>query len=290
MLCASSGADARVMSRTHGPKSPQLRFHDLAIIPRCWQDSAADCGQSLRTGPVNGFLNCAMTSYTIPRYVKLTPLVAFAVALGACLAGCWTSGSTAATSGDMVGEEHVVNYPAHDTFVMVQDVLRGEGILFDVEPEDKVVTLWMPADTPAGMWASLVGVRRRYRYEIQVVPISSHQSKIIANVRGEDIGEGEIDTYKASRRLDLFNKFDRLAAKYPPPPSTPTSGGVNFALLPGEGLPAFAKRVTGNADNWRQIAQDNGLKSPTDLAGVQSLWVRDSLMEHGAQPLPSPRR
>jgi hypothetical protein len=225
---------------------------------------------------------------TLPR-VGFTPLVALAVVLGGFVAGCWNSGSTASAGGEVVGEEHIVNYRAQDTFVIIQDVLRGKGILFDVKPEDKIVTLWMPADTPAGMWASLVGGRAQYRYEIQVLPDGGRQSKIIANVRTEEIADNQIDSYKASRRLDLFNAFDRLAAKYPPAPSTPTSGGVNFTLLPGEDLRAFAKRVTGSADSWREIAQDNGLKSRTDLAGVQTLWVRNSLMPHGAQPAPPAR-
>ncbi len=44
-------------------------------------------------------------------------------------------------------------------------------------------------------------------------------------------------------------------------------------MLPGEDLAALSKRVTGNPDNWPQIAKDNGLKSVNDTAGLQSVWV-----------------
>lgn len=225
-----------------------------------------------------------MALRNIPRRAKLAPFVALMAVLGTWLAGCWAAGS----SGLVVGEEHVVNYAAPNTFDIVEDVLRSKGILFDIKPQREIVTLWMPADTPASLWANLVGVRARYRYEIRVAPQGSRQSKIIANVRTEDIAESQLDSYKASNRLDLFSDFNRLAAKFPPPPSTPTSGGVNFTLLPGENLRAFARRVTGKADNWREIARDNGLNSPTDLAGVQSLWVSDTLMPRQPQPASPP--
>ena len=61
--------------------------------------------------------------------------------------------------------------------------------------------------------------------------------------------------------------------------------GVNFALLPGENLRALAKRATGNEANWEKIAADNGLTPSSDLSGVQSIWVSDSLLEQkGASP------
>ena len=78
--------------------------------------------------------------------------------------------------------------------------------------------------------------------------------------------------------MNLFAKIDALAAKFPPSGGTPKEGGVNYALLPNEDLKGLAKRATGNEDNWRQIAQDNGLKSPTDGANLPSIWVRNSLL------------
>lgn len=211
-----------------------------------------------------------------PARFKLAVTVAFVLLFGGCFAGYWAS----STGSDeyAVGEEHEVNLPAQDTFVLTQDVLRGAGVLFDVTPDNQIVTFWNDADTPASMWGSLVGMRPRYRYEIRVISEGSRQSKIIANVRTEEIANNEIDQYKATRKLNLFDQFDRLAAGSPLRSMAPTSGGVNFALLPGEDLQAFAKRVTGNADNWRQIATDNGLKSPTDGAGPQGIWVRNSLV------------
>jgi len=176
------------------------------------------------------------------------------------------------------GEEHQVNFPDDQAFVMTQDVLRGQGVLFDVKPEHKILTFWKPADHPVGMLSSVAGNVAQYRYEIQVVADGSRRSRIISNVRTENVPDDEIDNYKASRKLNLFNDFDQLASRLPPPSLTPGSGGVNFALLPGEDLAALSKRVTGTPDNWHQIAKDNGLKSATDTAGLQSVWVANSLI------------
>lgn len=210
--------------------------------------------------------------------------------LSGCYANYWTYSATTSDANYAVGEKHVVDFPAHQTFLMLQDVLRGDGVLFNVEPVKKVVTEWRQAEIPVGTLANLVGVNPRYRYEIQVVPLSSHQSAIVANVHAKDIPQSDIDSYKPSARLHLFKQFDKYAAKYPPAPTTPASGGVNFSVLPGEDLPQLAKRVTGNADNWHEIAKDNNLTSPTDLSGVQSVWVRNSLLPKSGkqqQPLPS---
>jgi hypothetical protein len=61
---------------------------------------------------------------------------------------------------------------------------------------------------------------------------------------------------------------------------------VNFAILPGEDLAKLSQRVTGNPDNWPQIAKDNGLKSVTDTAGVQSVWVENQLLPVSKQAPP----
>lgn len=209
--------------------------------------------------------------------------------LTGCYANYWAYSTTTSDTNYAVGEKHVVNFPAHQTFLMVQDVLRGDGVLFTVQPEKKLVTEWRQAEIPVGTLANLAGVNPRYRYEIQVVPLSSHQSTIIANVRAEDIPQSDVDRYKPSVRLHLFKQFDKYATKYPPAPTTPASGGVNFAVLPGEDLPQLAKRVTGNADNWHEIAKDNNLTSPTNLSGVQSVWIPNSLLpKTGKQQQPSP--
>lgn len=184
------------------------------------------------------------------------------------------------------GEQHDVPYTANDSFVLTQDVLRGEGILFEVKPDDKLVTLWKDADTGPGTLRSLVGVHPRYRYEIEVVPNSARTSRIVVNVRTEDIPDQDIAKYQATTRLNLFGKFDELAAKFPPSGGTPKEGGVNYALLPNEDLRGLARRATGNEDNWRQIAQDNGLKSPTDGASLPSIWVRNTLLNEPKKGAP----
>ena len=74
-----------------------------------------------------------------------------------------------------MGEQHDVPYSAHDAFLLTEDALRGEGVLFDPEPEDKLVTLWRDADTKAGVLGDLVGVHPQYRYEIEVVPQGSRR-------------------------------------------------------------------------------------------------------------------
>ena len=161
---------------------------------------------------------------------------------------------------------------------MTEDVLRSQGIPFQVQPDDKVVTLWHPADTKASLMASAVGVSPEYRYSIEVVPTGARTSRIIANVETKDIADNEIDSYLATKKLNLFSKFDQIAAKSPPPTSTPRQGGVNFALLPGESLKELAKRATGSEASWRRIATDNGLTSSSDLSGVQTIWISDTLL------------
>jgi hypothetical protein len=126
---------------------------------------------------------------------------------------------------------------------------------------------------------SMVGVQPRYRYEIQVTPEGGQKSKIVVNVHTQGIPDNEIADYKASKRFALFGEIDELAAKYPPPSSTPASGGVNFTLLPNEDLKGLARRVTGNEGNWQQIAKDNSLKSPTDVTPFQSIWVASGLLK-----------
>jgi hypothetical protein len=177
-----------------------------------------------------------------------------------------------------VGEQHDYPYSVNDSFLLTQDVLRSEGILFTVDSDDKLTTLWKDADVGPGVLGSLVGKHPQYRYEIEVVAQGSQSSRIIVNVRAEDIPDQDIAKYNATTRLNLFGKIDELAAQYPPSGGTPKEGGVNYALLPNEDLKGLAKRATGNEDNWRQIAQDNGLKSPTDGANLPSIWVRNTLL------------
>ncbi len=206
------------------------------------------------------------------------------VALGGCFAGYWTYTAAGGGAEAAMGEQHDVAFTANDAFVLTQDVLRGEGILFEVKTENSLVSNWKDADTPASIFAGLVGVSPRYRYEIETVPEGPRRSRIVVNVRAEDIADNELPQYRATKRLDLFNKVDQLAIKLPPASATPSAGGVNYALLPNEDLQGLAKRVTGNADNWHQIAKDNGLTLPSDVGGLQSVWIRNTLLpasKHG---------
>lgn len=204
-------------------------------------------------------------------------IVSFIVLL---FAGCYAAGGS---TGVAEGEQHDYPYTANDTFLLTQDVLREEGVLFEVKPDDKLITLWKDADTGPGILGSVVGKHPQYRYEIEVVETTPRTSRIVANVRTEDIPDEDIAKYQATARLNLFTKIDELAAKFPPSGGTPKEGGVNYALLPNEDLKGLAKRATGNENNWRQIAQDNGLKSPTDGTSLPSIWVRNSLLSGQAK-------
>jgi hypothetical protein len=200
------------------------------------------------------------------------------VALSGCLAGYKAYSASGGGNEGSNGEQHDTPYPASDTLTMTEDVLRGEGVLFQIQPDNKMATQWHPADKSAGLLGSAIGVNPQYRYLIEVVPTGNRTSRIVANVETEDIADNEIDNYLPSKKLNLFTKFDQLAAQFPPTAPTPRHGGVNFALLPGESLKALAKRATGSEANWTQIAKDNGLTSSSDLAGVQSVWISDSLL------------
>lgn len=222
------------------------------------------------------------------RYGSRCLIVSLALLISGCFFNYWAYTAKGGGTDTAVGEEHVVDYAVPDTYSLVQDVLRGEGILFDLQPDNSVTTFWKDADNPPSFMGGVVGVQPRYRYEIRVIPEGSAKSKIIANVRAEDIPDDQVALYKASRRLDIFHKLDQLAAKLPPSPQTPASGGVNFALLPKEDLRGLAKRVTGNADNWREIAKDNGITAPSDVSPFQTLWVRNELINSKPKGTPAP--
>jgi hypothetical protein len=186
-----------------------------------------------------------------------------------------------AAADTALGEEHVVDYPVGDALQLTEDALRGDGILFEVQPDNSIVTSWRPADTNTQTrWFPLIiGQTPRYRYEIQGVSETSRRSKIIVNVRTEGIPDEQLASYKASNRFALFKEIDELASRFPPKSGLPNSGGVNFTLLPNEDLKALARRVTGNPDNSHQIAEDNGLKSDTDVTPFENIWVRNSLLK-----------
>ncbi len=100
-------------------------------------------------------------------------------AFGGCYVGYraqtehWTAADTA------LGEEHEVPYDRATALQLTEDALRGDGILFERQPDDSIVTLWRNADpgTPTGWLPLMAGVQPRYRYEIQAVPEGSHKSE-----------------------------------------------------------------------------------------------------------------
>jgi hypothetical protein len=231
----------------------------------------------------HGFLIRGMT---LRLQSKLTSRVfALVICLLAALAGCYfgyTSSVEHYSAADSaLGEEHQLNYSAADTLELTEDALRGDGILFEVQPDNSIITLWRDADpdTATGWLPSMMGQHPRYRYEIEVVPEASQRSKLIVNVRTEGIADERLASYKASNRFALFKEIDELAVKFPPASHLPNRGGVNFTLLPNEDLKALALRVTGNAENWQLIAKDNGLTSPTDVTPFQSVWVSNTLLK-----------
>jgi len=213
--------------------------------------------------------------------------LAVTVGVLATVAGCFF-GYTASVehysgADSALGEEHETTYAAPDALQLTEDALRGDGILFEVQPDGSIITLWREADinTPTGWLPTMMGQHPRYRYEIQVVPESSQRSKIIVNVRTEGIADEQLPSYKASNRFALFKEIDELAIKFPPSSHLPAAGGVNFVLLPNEDLKALAKRATGDESNWVAIAKDNGLKSPTDVSAFQNVWISNKLLKPG---------
>jgi hypothetical protein len=219
-------------------------------------------------------------------YWLFTAVVCVLSAGAGCYVGYkhYTEHYTAADTA--LGEEHIVPYPVVDALQLTEAALRGDGVLFEVQPDNSIVTTWRPADfdTPTQWFPLIIGQSPRYRYEVQAVPEGSHRTKIIVNVRTEGIPDEQLASYKASSRFALFKEIDELASRFPPKSGVPGSGGVNFTLLPNEDLKALARRVTGNPDNWHQIAEDNGLKSDTDVSPFENVWVRNSLLK----PPPSP--
>src|SRR5208283_3561505 len=108
-----------------------------------------------------------MTEGILSPGLRLTAVVAGAIALLASLQGCF--GIFTRPDNDVaVGEEHEVDFPPDQTYVMTQDVLRGQGILYDRDPGHKIITLWKPADKSEGTFSNLIGSVAQYRYEIEV--------------------------------------------------------------------------------------------------------------------------
>ena len=184
-------------------------------------------------------------------------------------AGCYAGyySSQVAAGDAAVGEQHDVPYTSHDAFLLTEDVLRGEGVLFEVKPDDKLVTLWRDADTQGGVLGGIVGVHPQYRYEIEVVPArpstrANHRQRSHGGHRGRRHFQ-----VQSEHTFEHLRQSRSARRKFPPEGGTPNEGGVNYALLPNEDLKALARRATGNEDNWQIIAQDNGLKSPSDTSG-----------------------
>jgi hypothetical protein len=206
--------------------------------------------------------------------LRLIWLATLAVA-AALLFGCFANSEPSPSAT----EQRRVNFSTKNSMQLVEGVLRSDGILFTRDSDNSLTTLWSPADNQPSFTQSLFGIQPRYRYHVQVVPQGPGQSELVVSLIAENIPTTQLEQYQASRRLDLFKKFDRLAAAFPPAPSEPRSGGVIFSVLPNEDLKMLAKRATGNVENWRQIARDNGLSSPSQVKPFQTIWVRDSLLK-----------
>jgi hypothetical protein len=218
---------------------------------------------------------------TKPRRWLFAVVICIIAASAGCFFGYSASVEHLSNPDSAVGEEHEFNYPTADTLQLTEEALRGDGILFEVQSDNSIITNWRDADpnTPIGWFAMMYGAKPRYRYEISLIPEGGQRTKVIVNVRTEYIADELQASYKAGNRFALFKEIEELAAKFPPPSRLPTSGGVNFTLLPNEDLKALARRVTGDEKNWSAIAKDNGLASATDVTPFQNVWVRNSLLK-----------
>src|SRR5579859_3415968 len=173
----------------------------------------------------------------LPKTKSRRWLLAVVICVIAASAGCFFSYSATtehlSNPDSAVGEEHEFNYPMADTLQLTEEALRGDGILFEVQSDNSIITLWRDADlnTRIGWFAMMLGNKPRYRYEISLIPEGGQRTRVIVNVRTEYIADELQASYKASNRFALFKEIDELAAKYPPPSRLPSSGGVNFTLL-----------------------------------------------------------
>src|ERR1700730_16015965 len=79
--------------------------------------------------------------------------------LAGCYAGLWGASEHWNTADAALGEEHEVNFPVHDTYLLTQDALRGDGILFEVGPDNSLITLWRDAVIDYWVVWTLMGVR-----------------------------------------------------------------------------------------------------------------------------------
>jgi len=102
--------------------------------------------------------------------------------LAGCYVGLWGESEHWNTADAALGEEHEVNFPAHDTYLLTQDALRGDGILYEVGPDNSLETLWRKPEPKAGLMGTLAGVRPRYRSETQVPPEGGKRTKALFNV------------------------------------------------------------------------------------------------------------
>ncbi|MGA2411841.1 MAG: hypothetical protein ABSG46_15825, partial [Candidatus Binataceae bacterium] len=161
------------------------------------------------------------------RNTAVSWLIAAIVCVMSLAAGCyagyhhetehWKAADTA------LGEEHEVDFGVEEARGLTEDALRGDGILFELQPDDSIQTLWRDADlhTTTSWFPLVAGAEARYRYEIEFVAEGSRRTRIIVNVRTEGISDDQLASYKASNRFALFNEIDELASKEPPPSATP---------------------------------------------------------------------
>src|SRR5258708_40372889 len=110
-----------------------------------------------------------------------------------CYAGYYANRIAGGGVDAAVGEQHDVPYDTNDAYVITQDALRSEGVLFEVKPDNKLVTLWRNADEQAGIAGSLVGVKPQYRYEIVVVPQGDHASRILVKDRTQEMSDAKLE-------------------------------------------------------------------------------------------------
>lgn len=230
------------------------------------------------------------------RHLRLRPLVgrlaavalfAAALLLGSLLPGQgdrFVARLSAAESKTPAPEVHAIPFSTADALVLTEEALRGDGILYQKTGTYSLLTLWRPTRIEVNLFARVFGPTPRYRYAIRVEPEGSAKSRIVVELEARGIPEDKLGRYTANSRFSLFGEIDELAAKYPPPSHLPSTGGVKFTVLPNENLRAFAKRVTGNPENWRPIAEDNHLSSPSDVSPFQTLWVRNALLPASGPP------
>jgi len=82
---------------------------------------------------------------TRPRRWFVAVVICVIAASAGCFFGYSATTEHLSNSDSAVGEEREFNYPVADTLQLTEEALRGDGILFEVQSDNSIITLWRDA-------------------------------------------------------------------------------------------------------------------------------------------------